>query len=170
VEAVRWFKALECSSPDGQTDQLPKMFELKTDIDDSPDLLRQFGENIVTDMTIAECMWHLGNYAKHNDELGGLHKETKIGLEKLDVCSHDGEVKSDAIRRGICSVTGPGVDSIEDIENRLEEIASSLKDWAKHLEDRIISDLDDYFFADPSYTRRLNDSFQGMLRLQDTSP
>lgn len=171
TETVCWFKTLECGSTSGQAEQLPeKIFKLKADIHDSSTLLRQFGTRIAKDMTIAECMWHLGNYAKHNDELGWFRRETRTGLEKLDVCSHDGSVKSDAIRRGLCSVTGPGIDSIAEIESRLEQIASSLKAWAEHLEDRIISDLDDYFFADPTYTKRLNDSFQRMLHSQNLAP
>lgn len=161
VEAARWFKSLEGNSTSGK-----KLFELKADIYGSPDRLRHFGTCIVKDMTIAECLWHLGNYAKHHDEPGGFRKDTETGLKKLDVCQADGSVKPDAIRRGLRTVTGPSIASIEGIENGLKQIVSSLRAWAEQLEDQIISDLDDCFFSDPSYTKRFNDSFRSMLLSQ----
>lgn len=171
VEAVRWFTSLESGrSTGGQTEQPPKKFFVpKSDIYDSSPQLRHFGTAIVKDMTIAECMWHLGNYAKHNDELEAFSRETKPGLESLGVCNSDGSVTPNAIRRGLHSVTGQGVDSIEDIGNRLDHIASSLKVWAEQLEARIIADLDDYFLADPTYTKRLNDGFRRIFVANETA-
>ena len=155
AEAVNWFKSVEGGD-----------LTLDASHNDA-DEVRHIGEIVVGEMTIAECMWHLGNYAKHKDEWSGLRgKKTLTGLPNLNVCENNGTVAANATWRGIFSVTGRSCDSAEDIKVGLESIESSLRMWADKLEDRIISALDKFYYDDSNYTRRLNETFQKALRFK----
>lgn len=151
VEAVRWFKLLEGGH-----------FGLAATYSDS-DEVRCFGKPVVEEMTIADCMWYLGNYAKHNDELEEFTQYTQIGLKKLKVCETDGAIAPDAIWRGIQSVTGRSVDSSNDIKLALEFIEKALRAWADELTSCIIADLDNFGYGDPAYTKRLNEQFKVLV-------
>jgi len=152
VEAVRWFQSLE-----GGHGSL-------NDIYNDFSKVRRIGHPLVGEMTIADCVWHLGNYAKHKDESKNFSSITLAGLTDLTVCETNGTIKVDAIWQGIYSMTGLRCDSTEKIKAGLESITELLKTWADELEHKIIAEIDLFIYNDSEHTKKLIDSFKTLSK------
>jgi len=70
-ETARWFKLHEAGR-----------YKLSAEYE-RPAKIRERGTKVVQQMTIAECMWWLGNYAKHNAEQQDFNTDTKAALRTL---------------------------------------------------------------------------------------
>ena len=115
VEAVRGFKLHEADHY-----KLPTTYEDKKAI-------RGLGKKVVGQMSIADCMWHLGNYAKHRDELRPLEKPTLDGLIELKAAIAQGAYV-DALYKAIATIVGKTVDAPSDLEAALREIRAIPQD------------------------------------------
>lgn len=145
VEAVRWFK-LHVGADFG----LPECYV-------DPLRLRALGAKVVGQITIAECCWFLGNYAKHNDEIELLHNDTLKGLQILGMLDTSGNLVDQPACVGVESVVGLPIKSPSDLEVALKVMEARLRAWSDWLEDEIIADLDEHDCGDRTRTRRENE-------------
>ncbi len=144
VETVRSFKQIE-----GGRCGLAATYEDDTAI-------RALGRKLPMGLTAAECLWHLGNYAKHCNEIEDFSAQTKEGLTKLTVIGISGERESgaEASLRGIAVVSGRNVGSLNDAVEALREVERLLRAWADQLNDEVVADLDQWRYEERGRTKR----------------
>ena len=130
---------------------------------EDPVKIRELGRKVIGQMTTAECMWHLGNYAKHNEQLEELDAKTIKGLIGLAMIDSNGEIKTDADYAAVKSISGKNVRSLSDLQDGLRIVERSLREWADNLENGVIGDLDEFRYGDRTRTKRENETFAKFL-------
>lgn len=148
VESIRWLRFHESGACN-----MPSFYKDASSV-------RNNGETIVEDMTVAECMFRLGNYFKHQDEVEGLQPQTTEAMNKLGMRTDDGMTVRDPECAALGKIAGKSIASLADVELAVRRVSALLKGWSTSWVERLVGDVDEYVHGDRTWTKREWDSFK----------